>query len=234
MSTYYFVKETPITVSNLMNITGYRTNESNVQIEIDESNGEWERTKILLDPSELNPRKTHSLRIRTIFNDEEKPNYLFVFVEKKHLIHTFGRYGNNQVSDIISLIEYYCDTTIIDEYKMNDLNHFRHSNTVTLVYQNQTERKNGLSFVRSLNKEVNFFKVEPKDFRLDSPTLDKLSDLGRGVWFKSIDQFVNKSEMLSNLSEYFGSTTPLRHIDIYEDKAALVDVNEWTEMEGSV
>jgi hypothetical protein len=72
--------------------------------------------------SKLSPNESFSLRITLIDKKKRiKPTCLWVWVEEDQMIRQFTRYGRTNVSPIIYLIKYFCDTTLIYEHEWNHL-----------------------------------------------------------------------------------------------------------------
>ena len=210
MSIDYMVKGHPIKLTNLLKI---QETVPGFQIETHLSGDEFKPTSI----SELSQSEFHRLRIKLDCRDDDTTNYFWVNVNYDHEVTCFCGYGHNNVSNIISLIEYHCDTMLIDEYELMELENIKIQNTVNVLYRTEAERLEGKQFVKSLGREVQFSKVNRNDFKDERvfETLDLCMTMGTDYWFKSISKFGSKTKILSSFVEYFGDDG-INDIMVYE------------------
>ena len=199
MSTDYFVEGNPIKVSKLIGLSGI-IKEFIVETEL--SNGEFKPTVL----SHLSQNDHYRLRISIKSHCNDKVNYFWAYVSDGLSVSSFCRYGQNDVSEIIGLIEYHCNTTLIDEFDYTELNDLRVQNTVNVLYQTDTEKLEGEKFVKSIGKEPQFSRVTSSDFSDEKAfeTLDLFTTIGQHYWFKSIDEIGSKTKILITFLEYFG------------------------------
>ena len=142
MSTDYHIKGNPITVSDLLKMEELVTN---LKIETELSDDEFEPTILSkLNPNQCHrlrikydcdyvlvdkyfgkvPFPISILdTLKEKFGSDEisiqrKSMYLWAFVDIQNKIDSFCRYGMNEVSQIISLIEGHCKTSVIDEHQL--------------------------------------------------------------------------------------------------------------------